>query len=514
VSGAILAISLGALWLEVWWRQHVLWDLDAELRYGWVVPLLVVFVALERLADCPAPSPSRRGSGWAFLGSGLALLPLCRAFLEAFPSWTAMLWAQALVAGMISLGLAGGLGGRRWVRHFAFSVGFALTALPWPASLQQRIIPPLTQCLAAASASALNELGHPAIAHGNLVESGGGWVGVEEACGGVRSLQCAVMVALFAGEYLRLSGRRRAGLLAVGIVLALGSNFLRVGVLAWQGARGGQAAIERWHDPTGYGTYFFLMAGIAGAAWLLARSRPSPVGPASARRPSLNAAVALLALVPRRRALMLPALVLAAVAISEAGVQAWFGRTDREASLGWTYRMPEEASDFQLMNIPAPSQALLQCDRAVGAFWSEADGSRRGAYFIHWGIGRGGHYLSQLHNPLACLPAAGARLVSEQGPALASLGGHPLAFRALRFEADGQPFTVFYTVAEMGIDPLRHVTTDGSPVFQACKSRWAAVAQGRRGDEVQLLAIILWNPGASEEASFQSALAQVTVPTT
>ena len=148
-------------------------------------------------------------------------------------------------------------------------------ALPWGNQLEQHLIYPLREAMAAMTAEVSNLLGRPAIAAGTSVRLGSGWVGVDEACGGIRSLEASVMLALFFGEWLRFSWRRRTALVGLGVLAALLGNFLRILFLS-QRAGDGAAAFVAAHDAAGWLALAFSLAliGLARAAGRAPRRAP------------------------------------------------------------------------------------------------------------------------------------------------------------------------------------------------------------------------------------------------
>ena len=57
-----------------------------------------------------------------------------------------------------------------------------------------------------------------------MIEVSTGLVGIDESCSGIRSLQATLMIALFFGEFYRMSGTRRGWLLVAGPALAMAFN--------------------------------------------------------------------------------------------------------------------------------------------------------------------------------------------------------------------------------------------------------------------------------------------------
>jgi hypothetical protein len=74
------------------------------------------------------------------------------------------------------------------MRHFAFSICFIFTTLPWPGGLETFLIQGLMQIVAWVTVGLLNLSHIAALQHGNLIEVKTGLLGIDEACSGVRSL--------------------------------------------------------------------------------------------------------------------------------------------------------------------------------------------------------------------------------------------------------------------------------------------------------------------------------------
>src|SRR5205085_11724477 len=128
----------------------------------------------------------------------LLLVPI-RLIQEANPDWRLLSWAMAICAVVICGAGIYFTGGANWLRHFAFPILFFLVAVPWPTSLEQIVIQGLMRIDALINVEFLTAIGIPAVQMGNVIEVGSGYVGIDEACTGIRSLQATFMVSLFLG---------------------------------------------------------------------------------------------------------------------------------------------------------------------------------------------------------------------------------------------------------------------------------------------------------------------------
>src|SRR5256886_6979109 len=128
---------------------------------------------------------------------------------EANPDWRLLSWTMAICAVLISGAGIYLAGGASWLRHFAFPLVFFLVAVPWPTSLEQIVIQGLMRIDALINVEFLTAIGIPAVQLGNVIEVGAGYVGIDEACTGIRSLQATFMVSLLLGEFYGFAVGRR-----------------------------------------------------------------------------------------------------------------------------------------------------------------------------------------------------------------------------------------------------------------------------------------------------------------
>ena len=263
---AAMVLFLGLLWLEAINQLKAEWSLNPQYGYGWSVPPLICYLLWKRWSERPAP-------GQPFsLGHPIIVAVFCallffpvRFVAEANPDWRLLSWSVALIAVAISICLIFLTGGRPWVRYFAFPFFFFLVAVPWPTRLEELIIQGLMRAVSATNVTLVNAIGIPAVQHGNVIEITSGFVGIEEACSGVRSLQGALMISLFLGELFSFRLWPRFVLVVAGAALAFFCNIIRTAVLVCIGASRGIHAIEGWHDPAGVIILLFCLLGL----WVL-----------------------------------------------------------------------------------------------------------------------------------------------------------------------------------------------------------------------------------------------------
>ena len=486
-------IVLGLVWLEVVSRLRLEWSINPQYSYGWAVPILAAYIFWRRWQTAPAPTPARGRILWiALLGLAALVLVPVRLIQEANPDWRLLSWIMAVCAVLTSAAGVYLAGGKSWLRHFAFPILFFLVAVPWPTFIEQLVIQGLMRIDALINVEVLTAIGIPAVQLGNVIEVGSGFVGIDEACTGIRSLQATFMVSLFLGEFYGFSALRRFILVLAGAALAFFCNLVRTFLLVYLGAEHGFQAIKHWHDPAGHTILGICLLGLWGLSGLLSRKDDVIAGRAA------NAA-------PFRipRFVLICLLVLTIVA--EAGTQAWYrsheARTTQLAP--WKIAWPTQAANWKEVPVEESAQGLLRYNEGGGGAWF-AEGHNWNMYFFKWLPGRTAGLFIKNHRPDICLPASGMTQRGGVRNKLLTVNGVPLPIRSYVFENAGRPLHVFYcywdgTPPEAGMLDQENWTATG---------RLEAVKRGKRDVGTQMLELVVWGYDDAAKAE-QAALAQL-----
>ena len=349
-------LLLTALWFGLCQQLSGEWSVNQQYNFGWFVPFFAVYLFWLRWQDRPPPDVRGQKSevrGWTLIASAIAIVSLflllpVRLFEIANPEWRPLAWIHAASVVTLTLLYLWGVGGRRWVRHFAFPVAFIFVAVPWPTPLEAPIIQGLMRTVAHVAAETAMLLGIPAQVEGNLIRVSTGLVGVNEACSGIRSLQTSLMIGLLFGELKRLSVLRRVTLVAGAVAIALFANFLRAVFLVAVAATENISAVSRWHDVAGYTIVALVFLSTMGLAYLLGRK--------ACRLPRTK-------LQPARLPLPFPAAYLGAalcwLLLIEIGTAAWYRahETNLVSGIRWTVQWPEQGPELsQTKDRPRNSQ--------------------------------------------------------------------------------------------------------------------------------------------------------------
>jgi exosortase len=495
-SGATLiagALFLGVVWAEVINHLQIEWSHNPSYRYAWSVPFLAAYLFWKRWIERPAPARNTSVVPIIVLVFGACLLLPLRFVAEANPDWRLLSWAMSGVAVLVSLALVCQLGGRAWLRHFAFPFLFFFVAVPWPVQLEQAVIQNLMRAVTAINVFFLSVAGIPALQHGNVIEVRSGLIGIEEACSGVRSLQATLMVSLFLGEVYSFSALRRVGLVIAGGVLAFICNLVRTAILVWMGAQRGAASIESWHDPAGLTILLVCLFGLWGLSLIMQRGGDGMIedrAPKEVARPN------------RVPVALLFSLILGLV-LGEAGVQTWY-RTHQSALANsrWSAQWPQSETTYKPVTIPAATQGILRYDEGGGATWRGSDSHPWMMYFFRWLPGRTAALFVKIHRPDVCLPASGLTLARDDGIQLVSVNGIKLPVRSYRFDDHGVPLHVVYCYW----DARSSYETVNAAIEEdwTARGRVRAALHGRREIGAQMLELVVW--GYADDTDAKNAL--------
>ena len=334
----------------------------------------------------------------------------------------------------------------RWPRlgaAFPFSDRFPLAAVPWLVQFENAVVHALTRAVAFLAVEIAGWLGIAAYQVGNVIQLANGFVGVDEACSGVKTLQASIMVALFLGESLALSASRRIVLVAAGGAWVVACNVFRATALVVIAAQQGIAAMQQWHDAIGWAVLILGMGGLSAAAFFLSRKDQAvALAPAPATPPPRPFALA--------RQDLVAALWLGTVFVL---TELWYrAHEDRLiAQPAWEAHWPAEHG-AQAVPIAETARAILRYNEASSAAWTTADHAQ------WWGflpVGRRANGAPTCAQPFAGDLSARdrAHLQARAASETLTTGAGRLHIRGYEFEQNRQPLFVFVCIQEDKIAP-------------------------------------------------------------
>lgn len=465
------------------------WNSATDMGHGWLTPLLLAYLWWERWSERPPVNTSPKDLRfWTFVLAmvALALLPV-RLLLIPYPFWPSAVVVHTGSIVAASLVIAWLHAGRAGVRWFGSPLVLLIGAIPWPSSIDTLLILPLREGMALLAAEISNLLGRPAMATGTSIRLASGWVGIDEACGGIRSLQACVLIGLFFGEWFRLDYLRRSWLVGAAALAAIVGNFARVLFLSF---RGGAEAIARAHDFAGWAALLLSMFATGLLAWIWA-GRRLPLAPQSLPDKHDYSPVS-----PIWRV----AAVFVAILLScEIGARLWFSIKPPISltSAQWEARFPVGLESFQSEPLSAVARDLLRPDAFAAGRWRIANDETVAAYYVEWRKGQVARSIPFLHNPTVCLPMSGCELIDAQPELEIEVGSLRIPFQTYRFRRlDREIFVAFTIWDPTTLSTLKQADQDWGGWFT---TRWKDVATAKKHQPAQLLSVsIPWNDYADQ----------------
>jgi exosortase len=260
VSLAIAAVlGVGLLW-SVWpalAQMNQRWAHDPRYSHGYLVPLFsLVLLWLRR--DVLAAGPVR-ANGWG------SLLLAVGAVLQLTGARYYLPWIESISILPYLAGLTVLAGGWRALRWAAPAIGFLFFMVPLPYRLEMGLGYPLQRVATLASNYALQTLGLPAVAEGNVIHIDEVKIGVVEACNGLGMLFTFFAFAVGTALIVRKGILDKALIVLSAVPIALAANVTRITATGLLHVTAGSEFAEHvYHDLAGW----LMMPLAVGALWV------------------------------------------------------------------------------------------------------------------------------------------------------------------------------------------------------------------------------------------------------
>lgn len=221
-----LALAAACLALGVWaylptLRELVLtWDRVPDYSHGFlVIPLAILFLWIRR-STFPGIAASSPTLGLFLLAMSLGLRFVGNRFHFTFmDGWSLVPWTAAIVAV---------LGGWPLLKWSLPSVGFLIFMIPLPFRVEGELSGPLQRIATRLSTTALQLLGQPAFAQGNVILMGDDRLEVAQACSGLRLFMSIVALTYAYLAMMRGPWWEKVMLALACIPIAIISNSARI----------------------------------------------------------------------------------------------------------------------------------------------------------------------------------------------------------------------------------------------------------------------------------------------
>jgi exosortase len=298
----VFAALLGVAVLWSYWTtlgtMALRWWEDPQYSHGWLVPVFAVYVLWTRRESISLRALNASWVGFFWLGAGLGMRLAGTRYGYAYFDQLSILPS---LAGLIVL--VGGRAAWSWSWPALAFLGFMV---PLPDVLSLALSAPMQSFATTVSTFALQVLGRPAIAEGNVILLGEIELGIVEACSGLRMLVVFFALSTAVAMLIHKPLWEKLLIAASAVPIALASNVLRItitGVLC--DSFGNELGIW-FHDFAGLLMPFIGMIFLGIEWWILGQLLIEPARqPASAislQRVAVSPAVAYAAETPPRRA--------------------------------------------------------------------------------------------------------------------------------------------------------------------------------------------------------------------
>ena len=258
--------------------------------------------------------------------------------------------------------------------------------------------------------------------------------------------------------------------------------------------------MEASHDTAGYTVLAICSALVALTAWLLYRRMPT------AGTPAAPVLIDTASIARRFSSLSTPAIVgLAILSTGMLATESWFRLHERsEIPLTpWRFRLPIEKPDFQRTEIAPRIRADLRFNEGYGGKWTDS-GLRWQALYFRWLPGRNAAQTVGVHDPRACLAAAGMKEIAVLPPLPISLGDVSFLVDAYHFLDGTQDVYVYNCLAE---DVRRGEAQTRIREDNSISSRFVATLAGKRHRGQRRLEVAIW--GGSDASAAEKAFRQL-----
>jgi exosortase len=444
-NGTAWLLALAVIWGWTWWHLSIEWGTNAQYQYGFAIPFLFVYLAVQRWHGVFKENQAGRWSALALAAVWLLFLfgDLLR---QHDPIWRLTGGTLMLSATLATVVWLHRCDGWALVGRLSFPLAFAWLALPWPVPVELYVTQNLLHLLTDATVIVLNLFGIAAFQRGNVIELSNGLVGMEAACSGVQSFQASLMAALFLGEFYRLGWLRRLWLVIAGAGVALMMNFGRVLFLALSVHFHGESAVAQYHDRAGTVasilTFSLLLLIAAAMKPRLFSSESEPAAP-FARNIRLSGGDGYA--------------MLAAFLCIPLAAWAWFfiatsGHLKTLATPQWTLSPGEPEKNWLVENIPENPREheLLQYSERQGVLMKSPDGEEMRILHFFWKPGKSMPSLAFYHTPEMCMPWFGWTETAAPAPVTLTVHGTPLPCVAYRFQSEGTRQIVYQALCAGG----------------------------------------------------------------
>ena len=241
------------------------WNDDADMGHGFFVPVIAAYIAWQKRDELAGVRAKPNWWGLAIVLYAALQLYIATLGAELFLARTSFVIS---IIGMVLL-----LGGREYLRIFAFPLFLLFFMVPIPAIIYNRITFPLQILASEAADWVLGALGYAVLREGNILELPSQRLSVVEACSGIRSLLSLSFLSLVYGYFFEKKTWIRVGLFLSTIPIAMIANAGRVTLTGILSEIKPEYAEGFFHEFSGWVIFMIALAIMVGLHQLVIRAR-------------------------------------------------------------------------------------------------------------------------------------------------------------------------------------------------------------------------------------------------
>jgi len=240
------------------------WNDDADMGHGFFVPIIAGYIAWQKRSQIADIRAQPNWWGLAIVVYGAVQMYIATLGAELFLARTSFVIS---IIGMVLL-----LGGREYLRVFAFPLFLLFFMVPIPAIIYNRITFPLQIYASQAADSVLGLLGYAVLREGNILELPSQRLSVVEACSGIRSLLSLSFLSLVYGYFFEKKTWIRVALFFSTIPIAMIANAARVTLTGILSEIKPELAEGFFHEFSGWVIFMIALAIMVGLHQLVIRA--------------------------------------------------------------------------------------------------------------------------------------------------------------------------------------------------------------------------------------------------
>ena len=236
-------------WMVDRWMAH-----ESYYSHGFLIPLVSLFIIWQRKAEIMKAVIKGEGLGLWIAAVGIVTHMISIVLRVYFVSGFSLVF--------VLYGLVLFCFGRQVTRQLIFPIFFLLAMIPLPLVIIGNLTVQMKLLAGQVAAFLLNRIGFPSMLDGSILRMPQSFTVIGAPCSGLRSLISLITLGLLFAYALKISLIKKAVLLLSSVPIAIGTNVIRIMLLAIvNDLYGEKVAMGFFHDFSGF--LVFAMAFMA-----------------------------------------------------------------------------------------------------------------------------------------------------------------------------------------------------------------------------------------------------------